>query len=40
MITFPGSIGPDDAANFYAEVLNEEEIADMLLMVLTFDPTK
>jgi hypothetical protein len=33
-------LGADDAANFYAEVLNEEEIADMLLMVLTFDPDK
>jgi len=40
MITFPGRIGPMDAANFYAEVLNEREIADALLMVLTFDPSK
>jgi hypothetical protein len=40
MVTFPGRIGPDDAANFYAEVANQEEIADMLLMVLTFDPDK
>lgn len=40
MVTFPGTFGPMDAANFYAEVLNDKEIADMLLMVLTFDPTK
>jgi hypothetical protein len=40
MVTFPGRFGPDDAANFYAEVLNEQEAADMLLMVLTFDPAK
>jgi hypothetical protein len=40
MVTFPGRFGPNDAANFYAEVLNEGEIADMLLMVLTFDPNK
>ena len=40
MVTFPGRFGSLDAANFYAEVLNEEEIADMLLMVLTFDPNK
>ncbi|MCA1593392.1 MAG: hypothetical protein LC754_12235 [Acidobacteria bacterium] len=40
MITFPGKFGPMDAANFYAEVKDDYEIADMLLMVLTFDPTK
>lgn len=40
MVTFPGRFGPDNAANFYAEVLNEQEIADMLLMVLTFNPNK
>jgi hypothetical protein len=40
MVTFPGRIVPDQAANFYAEVANEQEIADMLLMVLTFDPDK
>lgn len=40
IVTFPGSFGPLDAANFYAEVLNEQEVADTLLMVLTFDPTK
>lgn len=40
MVTFPGKFGPMDAANFYAEVLNEGEVAEMLLMVLTFDPDK
>lgn len=40
MVTFPGKMSPLDAANFHAEVLDEKEIADMLLMVLTFDPTK
>ena len=40
MITFPGTFGPDDATNFWAEVTNEQEIADMMLMVLTFDPSK
>jgi len=40
MVTFPGRFGPHNAANFHAEVLSEEEVADMLLMVLTFDPTK
>jgi hypothetical protein len=40
IVTFPGKFGPMDAANFYAEVLDDKEIGDMLLMVLTFDPTK
>jgi hypothetical protein len=40
MVTFPGKFGPNDAANFYAEVLDEKEIAETLLMVLTFDPTQ
>lgn len=40
IVTFPGKFGPNDAANFYAEVLDEKEIAETLLMVLTFDPTK
>jgi hypothetical protein len=40
MITFPGKFGPMDATNFYAEVLDEKDIADALLMVLTFDPSK
>lgn len=38
MVTVPGKFGPLDAANFYGEVVGESEIADMLLMVLTFDP--
>ena len=40
MVTFPGKLVPMQAANFYAEVLDDKEIADMLLMVLTFDPDK
>jgi hypothetical protein len=40
MVTFPGKFGPNDAANFYAEVLDDKEVADTLLMALTFDPTK
>jgi hypothetical protein len=31
---------PDHAANFTAKVANEEELADVLLMVMTFDPSK
>ncbi|HWS56394.1 MAG TPA: hypothetical protein VN228_19810 [Pyrinomonadaceae bacterium] len=40
MVTFPGRFGPDDAANFYAEILNEREVADVLLTALTFDPAE
>jgi hypothetical protein len=40
MVTFPGKFGPMNAANFYAEVLDDKETADMLLMVLTFNPSK
>lgn len=40
IVTFPRQFGPNDAANFYAEVLNDMEIAEALLMILTFDPTK
>lgn len=40
MATFPGKFGPLDAANFYAEVVDDTEVADALLMILTFDPTK
>jgi hypothetical protein len=40
IITFPGKFSPLDAANFYAEVLDEKEIADALLMALTFDPKR
>jgi hypothetical protein len=31
---------PDHTANFCAKVANEQEIADTLLMVMTFDPSK
>jgi hypothetical protein len=31
---------PNYTANFRAKVLNQEELADALLMVLTFDPSK
>ena len=40
LVTFPGNFGLMDAANFFAEVTNDEELADMLLMVSTFDPNK
>jgi len=41
LITIPLSKDdPDYAANFKAEIANSEEIADTLLMVLTFDPAK
>jgi hypothetical protein len=40
IITFPGKFSPMDASNFYAEVLDDKEILDTLLMVLTFDPSK
>jgi hypothetical protein len=40
LVTFPGKMSELDAANFWAEVLTEAEIADMLLMVLTFDPSR
>ena len=39
LVTFPGKFSKWDAANFRAEVFDEQEIADVLLMVLTFDPT-
>jgi hypothetical protein len=40
IITFPGRFGPNDATNFWAEVLNDQEIAEMILMALTFNPSK
>jgi hypothetical protein len=40
LVTFVGKFGSMDAANFYAEVMDDKEIADMLLMVLTFDASK
>jgi hypothetical protein len=40
LVTFPLGGLPDNTANFKAEILNDSEMADMLLMVLTFDPSK
>jgi len=40
LITFPLDGQPDHAVNFRAEVLNAQEVADVLLMVLTFDASK
>jgi hypothetical protein len=40
LITFPGNMSPLHAANFSAEVKSDSELADMLLMVLTFDPKR
>ena len=31
---------PNNTANFWAKVANQEELIDMILMVLTFDPSK
>jgi hypothetical protein len=39
-ITFPLGGSKDHAANFVAKVLNSGEVADVLLMALTFDPSK
>lgn len=40
LVTFP--LGPlaDHTANFKAEILNDAELADALLMILTFNPDK
>jgi len=40
LVTFPLGIQADDTANFQAEIINEQELADALLMRLTFDPAK
>lgn len=40
LITIPLGRDPDYAANFKAEILNPEEMVEMILMVLTFDPSK
>lgn len=40
LVTFPLSVHRDDAANFVGKVANQEEMIDMLLMALTFDPSK
>lgn len=40
LVTFPLSGHRDHAANFVGKVANQEEMVDMLLTVLTFDPSK
>jgi|SRR5215510_1099576 len=40
LVTFPLGIQADHTANFKAEILNETELADALLMILTFNPDK
>jgi hypothetical protein len=37
LVTFPLGGQADHTANFNAEILNEQELADALLMILTFD---
>jgi len=39
LVTFPLGVLPDNTANFSAEILGEKELADSLLMILTFDPS-
>ena len=34
LVTFPGA----EPANFYADCRSQDDVADMLLMVLTYDP--
>jgi hypothetical protein len=40
LVTFPLGIQADNTANFQAEILDEGELADALLMILTFNPDK
>jgi hypothetical protein len=40
LVTFPLGIQSDNTANFKAEILNDGELADALLMILTFNPDK
>ncbi|MGB2626292.1 MAG: hypothetical protein WAK20_05855 [Candidatus Acidiferrum sp.] len=40
MVSYPLGGQPDHAANFIGKVANSEEMIDMLLMTLTFDPAK
>ena len=41
LVTFPLNDSlPDYTANFKAEILNDQEMADALLMILTFNPNK
>jgi hypothetical protein len=40
MLTFPFDDHRDHAANFVGKISNDEEMVDMLLMALTFDPSQ
>jgi hypothetical protein len=40
LVTFPLPGGTAHAANFVGKIANSEEMVDMLLMVMTFDPSK
>ena len=40
VVAYPLGGHKDHAANFIGKVANSEEMADMLLMALTFDPSK
>ena len=40
LVTFPLDNHRDHAANFVAKIANNEEMIDVLLMTLTFDPSK
>jgi len=40
LVTFPLGGHRDHAANFVGKIANQDEMMDMLLMVLTFDPSK
>jgi hypothetical protein len=40
LVTFPLGGSPDNTANFKGKISSPEDLADMLLMVLTFDPSK
>jgi hypothetical protein len=40
LVSFPLSGGSRNAANFVGKIANTDEMADMLLMALSFDPSK
>lgn len=40
LVCFPLGTSKGSAANFVAKIASQEEMADMLVMVLTFDPSK
>lgn len=40
LVSFQLGGHPDHAANFVGKLANQEEMVDMLLMALTFDPSK